>query len=171
MEHPPITDETNKTWAILGSKRGATSFLAQVLGENGVAIDTCGNGHNEDIDFVRFNNMILEEAGGDWNNLPPDAAIAAAVAAHSGELQQLLRRKAAGKAAWGWKDPRQGATIKHFLPYLDEDVYIVAVFRKPAKAAASMQRTWPQHSLEFCRRVVDDYYSRILDALQEFVGT
>lgn len=171
MEHPPITDKSPKTWVVVGTKRGATSFLAQILGENGVSIDTCDNGHNEDLDFVKFNNMILAEAGGDWNRLPADDAIAGAVAAHASELQQLLSSKAEGKAAWGWKDPRQGATLKHFLPYLDEDVYIVCVFRKPAKAASSMHRTWPQHSLEFCREVVDSYYERILGALQEFINT
>ena len=75
MEHPPITDQSPKTWVILGAKRGGTSFLAQVLGENGVTIAHCGNGHNEDIDFVRFNEKILAAAGGDWNNLPPDEDI------------------------------------------------------------------------------------------------
>lgn len=169
MEHPSITDKSPKTWVVLGSKRGATSFLAQILGESGVSIIHCGNGHNEDIDFVRFNNKILAAAGGDWNRLPPDREIAKAVKENENELIELIRSKGDGQQSWGWKDPRQGATIKHFLPYLADDVYIVCVFRKPAKAAASMQRTWPQHSLEFCRGVIDGYYERILDALQAFV--
>jgi hypothetical protein len=82
MEHPPITDFSRKTWVILGSKRGGTSFLTQILGENGVTIEHCGNGHNEDLDFVLLNDKILETAGGDWNDLPPDDAIAAAVKEH-----------------------------------------------------------------------------------------
>ena len=167
MEHPSINDLSPKTWVILGSKRGGTSFLAQVLGENGVIFATCGNGHNEDLDFVLFNDRILKEAGGNWNDLPPDAEIARAVKAHEAELVELLKRKR--KSAWGWKDPRQGATIKHFLPYLEDDVYLVVVFRQPDKAAASMHRTWPHHSVEYSRAVITNYYRRILDALEEFI--
>jgi hypothetical protein len=168
MEKVVKTDKSQKTWVILGTKRGGTSFLAQILGENGVKIDTCGNGHNEDIDFVMLNVMILKDAGGDWNNLAPDEAIGEAVKKHEDHLKQIIADKKASGQDWGWKDPRQGATLKHILPYLDDDVYIVAVFRKPEIAAKSMQRTWPQHSLEFCRKVIDDYYERILDALEEF---
>ncbi len=168
MEHPPITDKSPKTWVIVGSKRGGTSFLAQILGENGVDIDHCGNGHNEDMDFVLFNDMILGEAGGDWNNLPPDEEIAKAVHRHSTTLIHLLKRKRT--MSWGWKDPRQGAVLKHYLPYLEDDVYIVAVFRKPDIAARSMQRTWSHldYSFEFCRKVITDNYARIIDALGEF---
>lgn len=172
MEHPPITDTSMKTWVILGSKRGGTSFLAQILGENGVSFAHCGNGHNEDLDFVKFNDKVLTEAGGDWNDLPSDTNIAAAVENHKDELVDLLKRKrirAKHTGAFGWKDPRQGATIKHFFPYLEDDVYMVVVLRRPDKAAASMHRTWPQHSLSYCKIVIGDYYERILSAFEAFV--
>lgn len=171
MEKSPITDQSPKTWVILGSKRGGTSFLAQVLGENGVTIAHCDNGHNEDLDFVRFNEKILFEAGGDWNDLPSDDAIAAAVENHHDELVHLLKSKRAGavSGSWGWKDPRQVATIKHFLPYLEDDVYMVVVLRRPDKAAESMNRIWPQYSTVYCRKVIGDYYKRILDAFKAFV--
>ena len=169
MEKPPITDTSPKTWIVVGSKRGGTSFLAQILGENGVTIEHCGNGHNEDIDFVTFNNIILREAGGDWNHLPSDEAIAQAIANHEQELIDLIKRKRTG-ASWGWKDPRQGATIKHFYPYLEDDVYLVCVFRRPDKAAASMHRTWPQHTLKFSEKVIRAYYSKILEAIREFIA-
>jgi len=169
MEHPPITDDSPKTWIIVGSKRGGTSFLAQILGENGVAIDHCGNGHNEDIDFVQFNNMILQEAGGDWNNLPLDHNIHVAIKAHEQELIDLIESKKTS-GSWGWKDPRQGALIKHYLPYLEDDVYLVCVFRRPDKAARSMARTWPQHNIDYCRRVIGSYYDRILDGVHAFIN-
>lgn len=166
MEHPPITDKSPKTYVIVGTKRSGTSFLAQVLGENGVDIATCGNGHNEDLDFVQFSEKILKEAGGDWNDLPPAQEIAKAVHRNSTELIALLKSKKT--MAWGWKDPRVGAMIEYFLPYLEDDVYLVCVFRKPAIAAASMHRTWPKHSLEFCLKVITDYQHRSLDAIEEF---
>ena len=168
MEHPPITDDSPKTWIIIGSKRGGTSFLAQVLGENGVTIAHCDNGHNEDLDFVRFNEKILKEAGGDWNNLPSDENIAEAVRNHEDELVAMIGDKKT-KGSWGWKDPRQGATVKNFYPYLEDDVYLVCVFRRPDKAAESMNRTWPQHSLEYSEKVIRSYYSRILEAIGDFI--
>ena len=168
MEHPPITDTSPKTWIIIGSKRGGTSFLAQVLGENEVKIEHCGHGHNEDLDFVKFNDKVLKEAGGDWNNLPSDKAIAQAVDNYKDELIALIKSKKTS-GAWGWKDPRQGATIKHFYQYLEDDVYLVCVFRRPDKAAESMRRTWPQHNLEYCRSVINSYYIKILEAIEEFV--
>lgn len=167
MEHPEINDTSMKTWVILGSKRGGTSFLAQVLGENGVEFDICGNGHNEDLDFVTLNNIILMEAGGDWNNLPEDERIEEAVTDNEDRLMEILEAKK--DDAWGWKDPRQGATIKHFLPYLEDDVYLVCVFRKPQKVGESINRVWPQHSVEFGKKLAVDYYKRILGAVEEFI--
>ena len=169
MEHPEITDHSPKVFVVLGSKRGGTSFLAQVLGENGVHFDICGNGHNEDLDFVKFNNAVLETAGGDWNDLPPDEAVAEAVEEHGVWLNNLVHRKAQDRAMWGWKDPRQGATIKHILPYLEDDVYLVCVFRKPDKVAESMGRIWGRpHDVD--RRIVMDYYRRIIDGVRAFIG-
>lgn len=176
MESPPITDPGPKIWVVLGSKRGGTSYLAKLLGDDGVKFDICGNGHNEDIDFVQLNNMLLEAAGGDWNNLPPDDALAAAVAQNQDRLLGVInaKKEAAEGAPWGWKDPRQSATFKHFLPFLiqngDEDIYLICVFRRPIKAAQSMHRTWPQHSLDFCLGVINDYYRRAIGAIQEFVN-
>jgi len=163
-EYSEVTDTSPKTFVILGSKRGGTSFLAQCLGTNGVHIESCGNGHNEDLAFVDFNDKILKEAGGDWNNLPDDDKIAEAIDNHKAELLELLKK---GRKMWGWKDPRQGATIKHFLPYSKDDVYLVCIFRKPKKVAESMQRVWGR-SLEKGERIAKDYYKRIVAAIKEF---
>lgn len=168
MEHPEINDHSPKTWAILGPTRTGTSFLAQVLGENGVDIENCGNGHNEDIDFVKFNDMILKEAGGDWRNLPPDEAIAKAVQNHEEEIIALIKRKQ--KKVWGFKDPRTIFTIRHWLKHLgDDDVYLVAVFRHPDHAAASMNKIWPHRSVEKSREYVVEAYRRTLEAIEEFI--
>ena len=164
-----INDPSRKTWVILGSKRGGTSFLTQVLGDNGVFISHCDNGHNEDLDFVQFNNTILAEAGGNWNNLPAREKIAAAIENNKYELTELIQAKAAGNVSWGWKDPRQGATIEEFLPYLDDDVYLVCVFRKPSKVGKSINREWPQHSVEFGKQIALSYYDRILEAVRKFI--
>jgi hypothetical protein len=48
-------------------------------------------------------------------------------------------------------------------------VYLVCVFRRPDKAAESMNRTWPQHSLEYSEKVIRSYYSRILEAIGDFI--
>jgi hypothetical protein len=169
MEQSVINDTSPKTWVVLGNKRGGTTFITQLLGDNGVEIDHCNNGHNEDLDFVRFNESILKEAGGNWNILPSREKIAEAIENNSDRLAALIEKKKAGKEAWGWKDPRQGATIQEFLPYLDDDVYLVCVFRKPLKVGESINRIWPRHSVDFGKRIAQDYYGRILDAAREFI--
>lgn len=170
MDHVVKTDLSQKTWVILGAKRTGTSFLAELLGNNGIEIATCGNLHNEDLDFVMLNDLILHSVGGDWNNLPPDELIGVSVKAHEQEIKALIASKKESGRDWGWKCPRQGATIKYILPYLDDDVYLVAVFRKPDIAARSMQRTWAHmgYSFDFCRKAITDMQARIIDALGEF---
>jgi hypothetical protein len=169
MEHPKIWNHAPKTFVILGCKRGGTSFLTQVLGENGVTIEHCGNGHNEDLDFVKLNEFFLAGAGGNWNDLPPDEDIARVTGQFEDAIMSLVERKSTGQEAWGWKDPRQGATIKYFLPHLKDDVYLVCVFRKPALVAESINRLWDR-PIESGRKIVMDYYRRILDAVEVFIN-
>lgn len=165
MEFSEVTDTTDKTYIVIGAKRSGTSFLTKALGEQGIDFDICGNGHNEDLEFVRFNQKILTEAGGDWNNLPDDSKIKKVFDKYRNELRNLLRRKK--KRSWGWKDPRQGATIKHFLPYLEDDVYLVCIFRRPERVADSYTRIWNsrrEEALETTR----EYNKRIIEAIKEF---
>jgi len=165
MEFSKMTNTSPKTFVVLGSKRGGTSFVAQALGSAGVKFDVCGNGHNEDLDFVQLNDKILKFAGGDWNNIPSDEKIAHAVDHYKHQVKTLLKRKKI--QMWGWKDPRQSATIKHFLPYLEDDVYLVCVFRKKELVAQSIKTIWGK-PLAKGRKIVDSYYERLIDAIKEF---
>ena len=169
MESSPVADESPKTHVILGCKRAGTSFVAEALGRAGIAFETCGNGHNEDAAFCDLNDAILADAGGDWNELPADDRVASAVAAREREYRALIAERAGRARRWGWKDPRQGAIIQHVLPWLDGDVYLVCVFRRPRRVAESMHRTWGTPHAEG-RRVYNDYCRRILNAVREFVG-
>lgn len=155
-------------YVVLGCRRSGTSFVAEALGRMGIAFEVCGNGHNEDAAFCELNGAILREAGGDWSELPAEERIAAAVAAHEGEYRALIAERGKGAERWGWKDPRQGATIRHLLPWLEEDVYLVCVFRRPRRVAESMHRTWGTPRAEG-RRIYNDYCRRILRAVREFV--
>ena len=120
MESSPAADDPDqKVYVVLGCRRPGTSFLAEALGNAGVVFRTCGNGHNEDGVFCVLNDAVLGEAGGDWSELPPDDRIAEAVAAYETEYRSLIEERAqAGR--WGWKDPRQGATIQ----YLNDQTHL-----------------------------------------------
>jgi hypothetical protein len=168
MESLWETSSENKTYVILGCKRSGTSILAKALGEQeDIDIEVCGNGHNEDLDFVLLNDDILREAGGNWNNLPDETLIKQQTKRFGTRIRNLLKKKAKDK--WGWKDPRQGATIEYFLPYMDGDIYLFCAFRKPEKVAESMFKVWGiphERGLEIAR----DYNSRIIKAVKEFTN-
>ena len=155
-----------KTYIVLGVHRGGTSFLANALKRAGVTLGG-SQPHFEDDDFVQLNKKILEAAGGPgaWRNPPSEAAIEAAVQARKDEIVELLRRK---KCAFrGWKDPRQALTILNYLPYLEDDVYLVCIFRKPELIETSHECPWSQGvAIERAR----EYYRRIIHAVEEFVG-
>jgi len=138
------------------------------LGQSGVTFEVCGNGHNEDAEFCALNNKVLKAAGGDWSELPTEDRIEAEVIAHEDAYRALIGERSKAQR-WGWKDPRQGATIRAMLPWLEDDVYLVCVFRKPERVAESMHRTWGTPRAEG-RRIYNDYCRRILGAVREFVG-
>jgi len=166
MEYPEIIDTTPKTFVILGCKRGGTSFIAQILGDNGVDIKTCDNGHNEDIGFTKLNNKILNEAGGDWDNIPSKGKLEKAVKNNEKEIKELLAKRKT--RMWGWKDPRQAALIEYYLPYLEDDVYLVCVFRKPDMVAKSMNRIW-NTDIKEGKKLAKVYYERLIDGIKKFI--
>jgi len=103
----------NNCFIVLGMHRTASSLLANGLKQAGVNMgDTLlgpghgnKNGHFEDMDFLNMNELILADAGGTWNNPPPEKAIIKAGKLHAKAIQKLIERKSKSKS-WGWKDPR-----------------------------------------------------------------
>jgi len=156
-----------KTYVILGCHRSGTSFLARCL-QSQPEVRLAGQPiHYEDPGFVALNASILAGAGGSWRNPPPREAVMASAEKHAVQIRELLAERASDH--WGWKDPRQPLTVEAFLPYLEDDVYLIAIFRKPALVGASLKRIG-QMGAEQGEAMARDYQQRILKALAAFSG-
>jgi len=160
----------NKTFVVLGMHRSATSLVAKGLKEAGIdmgkellwATKHNPEGHYEDLEFLRLNDMILKEAGGSWDNPPPEDKIIEAGKKFKKEIKQLTKKE----GLWGWKDPRTTLTIKCYLPYL-KNPHFICCFREPLEVAKSLRRRegW---SIKRGLKLAKEYNKRLLKFLHEF---
>lgn len=65
-----ITDNSPKTYLVLGMHQGGTSFIAKALQEQGIDMGIIETGVYENLEFVTFNNRTLSNAGGNWYRPP-----------------------------------------------------------------------------------------------------
>lgn len=133
-----------KTIVVLGMHRSCTSLIAKGLHETdcfmGANLLGAGNGnengHYEDEKFIKLNDLILENAGGSWDNPPPEEDIINVGRKDSDSIRKFVRMFER-YPVWGWKDPRTTLTIRCFEPHLKNPVY-VPCFRNPVEAALSL---------------------------------
>lgn len=165
-----------KTIIVLGMHRSATSLVAQGLFSSGVFMgdrlmgSSPGNpqGHFEDMRFVNLNDSILAEAGGSWDNPPPEFEILQAGEKMCGRIAFLV--KASQRAPlWGWKDPRTTLTVKCYLPFLSNPIF-VPCFRDPADIAASLHKR-DGTPIERGVALANEYNKRLLSFLNDWTGT
>jgi len=163
-----MNSKDNKIYVILGAPHTASSFIAKLLSENGVDMGRFGyvSGdpyYYEDIDFKDMNKKILSEAGGNLR-YPPKKEDIDKVELDE-EIKKLIDKKES--KFWGWKDPRTTLTIEKYLPHLEEDVYLVCLFRKPKRIIDSY-RGKSGFRRDFTKEVLDKYNSSILEAVRKF---
>lgn len=163
-----IHDPADKVFIILGMHKSGTSILSKALKDQGVKMtdteDTSFFRHYEDINFLELNKEMLKKAGGNWRNIPLKYRI---VGSGLGEKVKNLIARYKTKM-WGWKDPRTALTVENYLPYLkDDDVYLVAIFRKPEKVKAALQRDKGDGDWD---NIINTYNRNIIEAIKNFVG-
>lgn len=160
------------TYIILGMHRSATSFIGKALKDQGVNMGekllgpSKGNlqGHFENRRFLELNKKILKEAGGSWDNPPPEGAIIKAGRKFQNEIKEIVRQEQ--RKLWGWKDPRTTLTIRLYMPYL-ENPYFIVCFRNPYEVAKSLQKR-NGFSLEKGLALATIYNERLLNFLTDF---
>lgn len=156
--------------------RSATSLVAKGLYEARVHLGdrllgahaSNPHGHYEDIEFIRLNDRLLHEAGGSWDNPPPEKEICRVGYKHRKGIQHFIELKQYDHELWGWKDPRTVLTIRCFEPFLTAPHY-VSVFRSPEEVAASLQRRdgW---TIEQGLKLAKEYNRRLVKFLHEQTG-
>ena len=126
--------------------RSATSLIARSLHKEGVNMGkvllpaNLGNddGHFENIEFLLLNDRILTDAGGSWDNPPPESEILKVGQDYATPIEDFIKNAVDEK--WGWKDPRTTLTIRCYLPFLkDYDPFFVCCLRKPEEVAKSLR--------------------------------
>lgn len=164
-EYLKINDTSDKTYVVLGSHRSGTTFITKALYDQGIKMGGGASGHREDIDFIHLNMDILKEAGGEWKKPPSEEAIDAIISKYGDRFKTIVDKKK--DKLWGWKDPRQPLTMKGLVDYLEDDVYLVCVFRKPERVARSLFIT---NGMKNTEKLTREYSRRIIKVIERFMG-
>ena len=163
------TLETPKTYVVLGLNRSGTSLVANGLHKQGVFFGK-GGWRLENGGFVNLNAKIIQAAGGTWNNPPPEKDLLHQGDLHAQEIQKAINYMSSlGHPLWGWKDPRQYLTVQSWLDYLPGDVYLIATFRKPEFAGASLHRC-SLMSEQAGIKLSKEYAKRMIGVIKKFAG-
>jgi len=157
-----INDIRDKSYFIISQPRSGSSFLSESIQQNGIDMGYLkhNNLHTmEDLDFVELNDWILDRAGGTWRNPPQQEKIDILKNDQvvSDRIKELLLSKR--NYMYGAKDPRFSLTFSLYIPFLDDDVYIITIFRKP-----DIERNDPLKIIDQKR-----YHNNILKIINEFM--
>jgi hypothetical protein len=133
-----------RTVVVLGLARSGTSVVTgmlDILGvDTGPSADDDANprGSYEDIDFAKFHRELFEMAGPGMSYWDPPTRerILALRPQVDAAVQELLKKKSAGKSLWGWKHSRTILTYGLYLPHLANPRFVL-VFRNPIGTALS----------------------------------
>jgi glycosyltransferase involved in cell wall biosynthesis len=114
---------------ILGMHRSGTTMVAQALASAGVYTGAICDHNSEPLYAIDINERLLEEANGNWWNVPAESALEAAVQSGMGELTardlyaahlkistgSSLRQWMHYSGPWLVKDPRLSLTLPWWL--------------------------------------------------------
>jgi hypothetical protein len=125
--------------------RSGTSLAAEILGRLGLWIgaqetligpsDHNPRGHFELLAGVNFNNEVLLQTGGTWDD-PPALESVDQLATR---MRPPIETWYAGRSAWVFKDPRLCLTLPLWMPALATfEVRIVHLVRHPRAVARSL---------------------------------
>jgi len=168
-----IHNKSPKTYIIAGCFGSGTSFISKALQNQGVNM---GYGSNEefreDLEFVSLNTDIISLYGGgdETKHL---------VNIKDGEISPLIIKERIHKRIkalvekkkgnfWGAKDPRFALTLKEYLPYLEDDVYLVAIFRKPDQMLNSPSSQWDNNKTSL--KIINKINQEMIDTIHLFLN-
>jgi hypothetical protein len=130
---------------VLGMHRSGTSLTTEILSRLGLWIGTeekligateyNPRGHFELVAGVEFDNDVLRQAGGSWDNPPAIETVDALATSIRPAIEEWFE----GRSAWAFKDPRLCLTLPVWMPALTGvNTRIVHVVRDPHAVARSL---------------------------------
>ena len=129
------------------------------------------DGYWEDVCFYRLNESILARMGKSWDNPPTVAEVLENVGRFVDEARSVVSRHV--RDMWGWKDPRNSILLPIYMPILesipDNDIYLIAIFRRVDRVAASLARR-DGFTREKSARLYRLYNASIIYHILRFVG-
>ena len=99
---------------------------------------------------------------GKWNNSPTEDKILKTD--FEDKIKEIIKEKKS--KMWAIKDPRFSLTAKKFLPYIDDDVFLICCFRKPDKIVESYKDL--EEGVD--KNLIDHYNKSIISIIKEFCG-
>jgi len=157
-----------KVYIVLGMHRSGTSMLSRALQKIGINMGkSLIQEDSENIDFVRLNDKILNEAQGSWDQPPPEDKIIKLFPKFMYDIQNLIVEHK--EEYWGFKDPRTVLTLPLYLKLLTHEVYLICIFRDPKLVALSLQKRDKMpidKGLSLCK----EYNKRLLKYIANFLN-
>ena len=162
-----MKDTSPKTYVVLGMHQSGTSFLSKSLNDAGINMNISNPLVDESQAFVKMNTTLLNYGRGTWFRPPTPELVEKAGKHYAPTIKNLIDNHKG--QAWGWKDPRNSLTIGAYYPHLEDDFYMIAIFRRPEKVGVSIAKrdNVPAKQAENLAR---EYNRRILAFLTEKYG-
>jgi hypothetical protein len=121
----PPSHDPERTILVLGMPSGGTSMVAGSLRLLGVPMgEEYDDANQEDLEFLKL-VQSLQPLRNAFGKVPGEKA---------GLIQELIEKRNARHAVWGWKDPHSRQYIKDILPGL-RNPHAVMIFRDNHAAA------------------------------------
>ena len=159
-----INNQERKTYVVLGAPHSGTSLIAKGLHDAGIFMGHRFDPKNyEDLEIIEINKEILNSCDGKIFR-PPEKRSAMDF---SYAINRIFEDRRSHSHLWGFKDPRTSLVMDHYLSHLEDDCYLICIFRRPSRVAQSLSSRF-NFNFENMKRVASNYNARILKAIRKF---
>lgn len=144
VHFPLPSDLSDKVYVVIGLPGSGTTFLAKAIQRTLIELHGPGINNRFQVEgnpISKINRDILADAGGSLYIPPSMENIIESGRAYRDDMALFVTSME--QDYWGVKDPRLSFTLPAWDAAFTEfdDVYVVAVFRKPDRVASNWVRT------------------------------
>jgi len=161
-----IRDKSPKTYFVAGMHQSGTSMLSKALKAIGIKIVADDKPTFETRDFQVMNSFIISKGKGTWTEPPPAKVVNKIMKEEKPQMKYLVDKYKS--KMWGFKDPRNCITGKGWLDLMEDDVYLVCIFRKRDRVIESLKRR-DNFTSDRSGKIYDTYNKRLIKLIKDFV--